>query len=85
MQAKGQNGELLKSAAHQIIENLIIENEKFTLLTNNNSFKNINYSGVLISSGKVIKGKRNLVTDFIINSNPFSKNNLNNKTYEQRS
>jgi hypothetical protein len=41
MQAKGENGELLKSIAQQIIENTNSKNTTFSLITNNNEFKNI--------------------------------------------
>jgi hypothetical protein len=41
MQAKGENGELLKSAARKIIDNNNIQNSIFTLFTNDESFKNL--------------------------------------------
>ena len=39
MQAKGENGELLKSSAQQIIDNIINQTNNITLITNNKSFK----------------------------------------------
>ena len=41
MQAKGSNGELLKDAAENIIENSNLLNGKITLLTNDNIYKDI--------------------------------------------
>jgi len=41
MQAKGENGELLKSAAQQIIENNTNPNSIVSLITNNKTFKNL--------------------------------------------
>lgn len=41
MQAKGENGELLKSAAQKLIENNNLQNSTFTLITNDESFKNL--------------------------------------------
>ncbi|WP_372745892.1 BatA domain-containing protein [Lutibacter sp.] len=41
MQAKGENGELLKSIAQNIIENTNYKNTQFSLITNNQEFKNI--------------------------------------------
>lgn len=41
MQAKGEKGELLKSAAQKIIENNSIQNSAFTLITNEANFKNL--------------------------------------------
>jgi len=41
MQAKGENGELLKSVAQSIIENNIKKNNTLTILTNNDIFKNL--------------------------------------------
>lgn len=42
MQAKGEQGELLKSAAQKIIENNYIQNSTFTLITNEANFNNLN-------------------------------------------
>ena len=44
MQSKGEKGELLKSSAQQIIENLDSKNISFNLVTNNQQFKNIETS-----------------------------------------
>ena len=41
MQAKGENGELLKTAAQKIIENNKDEDVSFSIITNNKSFKNL--------------------------------------------
>lgn len=41
MQAKGEQGELLKSAAQKIIENNNIQNSTFTLITNDENFNNL--------------------------------------------
>ncbi|WP_456376215.1 BatA domain-containing protein [Lutibacter sp.] len=41
MQAKNENGELLKSAIQKIIENNTNPNSKITLITNNESFENL--------------------------------------------
>jgi hypothetical protein len=41
MQAKGEQGELLKSAAQKIIENNKSQNSTFTLITNDANFKNL--------------------------------------------
>ncbi len=41
MQAKGKSGELLKSAAQELIENYTNSNHSISLLTNNQSFKNL--------------------------------------------
>ena len=41
MQAKGEQGELLKSAVQKIIENNNIPNSTFTLITNDESFKDL--------------------------------------------
>jgi len=41
MQAKGEQGELLKSAAKNIIENNNLQNSTFTLITNDESFKDL--------------------------------------------
>jgi len=41
MQAKGENGELLKSAAQQIIENNTNQNSDISLITNDNNFINL--------------------------------------------
>jgi len=52
MQAKGNNGELLKSFAQKIIENTKQSNNTISLITNNEDFKNIaakNLKDVLIS------------------------------------
>lgn len=49
------------------------------LIVSNNIFDNIQYSGILISSGQYIAGKINEVRNFIINSNQFYNINLNNK------
>lgn len=46
MQAKGENGELLKSAAQKIIENSIIQNSTYTLITNDDNFKNLDGIGL---------------------------------------
>jgi hypothetical protein len=46
MQAKGEQGELLKSAAQKIIENNNIQNSTFTLLTNEAGFNNLDASGL---------------------------------------
>ncbi|MHB1197400.1 MAG: BatA domain-containing protein [Lutibacter sp.] len=41
MQAKGEQGELLKSAAQNIIENNNLQNSTFTLITNDENFKDL--------------------------------------------
>ncbi|OGS70189.1 MAG: hypothetical protein A3F91_01795 [Flavobacteria bacterium RIFCSPLOWO2_12_FULL_35_11] len=41
MQAKGEQGELLKSVAQNIVENNNIQNSTFTLITNNENFKDL--------------------------------------------
>lgn len=41
MQAKGEQGELLKSAAQKIIENNNLQNSTFTLITNDENFKDL--------------------------------------------
>lgn len=41
MQAKGEQGELLKSAAQNIVENNNIQNSTFTLITNDENFKDL--------------------------------------------
>jgi len=41
MQAKGENGELLKSAAQELIKNYTNSNHSISLVTNNQSFKNL--------------------------------------------
>lgn len=46
MQAKGEQGELLKSAAQKIIENNNIQNSTFTLITNEANFKNLDANGL---------------------------------------
>lgn len=49
------------------------------VIISSNLFKNIQYSGVLISSGAIVKGKENRVDNFIIQANNFESNNLNGK------
>lgn len=46
MQVKGEQGELLKSAAQKIIENNNIQNSTFTLITNDENFKNLDAKGL---------------------------------------
>ncbi len=46
MQAKGENGELLKSAAQKIIENNNLQNSTFTLITNEENLKNLDANGL---------------------------------------
>lgn len=46
MQAKGENGELLKSAAQKIIENNNLQNSTFTLITNEGNLKNLDANGL---------------------------------------
>lgn len=46
MQAKGEKGELLKSAAQKIIENNNLQNSAFTLITNNENLKNLDANGL---------------------------------------
>ncbi|MFA5299590.1 MAG: BatA domain-containing protein [Lutibacter sp.] len=72
MQAKGEYGELLKSTVQKIIENNNIQNSTFTLITNDESFKdldteslkneliNLNYSpNKLALSTVLLKAKSN--------------------------
>lgn len=49
------------------------------VIISNNIFKDIQFSSILISSGSVVKGKENVVNNFIIQANNFQSNNLNNK------
>ncbi|HEY9168469.1 MAG TPA: BatA domain-containing protein [Lutibacter sp.] len=46
MQAKGEKGELLKSAAQKIIENNKLQNSTFTLITNEENLKNLDANGL---------------------------------------
>ncbi|MBE0424988.1 MAG: BatA domain-containing protein [Lutibacter sp.] len=46
MQAKGEKGELLKSAAQKIIENNNLQNSAFTLITNDENLKNLDAIGL---------------------------------------
>ena len=46
MQAKGEKGELLKSAAQKIIENNNLQNSTFTLITNEGNLKNLDANGL---------------------------------------
>jgi hypothetical protein len=70
LQAKGNKGELLKRAVQDIISN-IPEDEKFTLLTNNNTYRNTN-----------IKSLKNdlLQLDFSANALPYQSAFLKCKT-----
>lgn len=46
MQAKGEKGELLKSAAQKIIENNNLQNSTYTLITNDANLKNLDANGL---------------------------------------
>lgn len=46
MQAKGEKGELLKSAAQKLIDNNNLQNSTFTLITNEENLKNLDGNGL---------------------------------------
>lgn len=82
MQAKGENGELLKSTAQKIIENLDNQNRSISLLTNNNYFKNLdnkNLKNNLINL-QYYPNSKNLNTVLLqFNSEKSNKINTSNK------
>jgi hypothetical protein len=49
------------------------------VIISNNIFDSIQFSGILVSSGAIVKGKSNMVSNFNIISNQFFSTNLNNK------
>ncbi len=83
MQAKGENGELLKNIAQHIIENNTNPNQKISLLTNNDFFKNStpeNLKNELMSI-KYYPHKLELSTLLLqLNSNKSNKTNTLNKS-----
>jgi len=46
MQAKGEQGQLLKSAAQKLIENNNLQNSVFTLITNDKNLKNLDANSI---------------------------------------
>ncbi|MDO9038979.1 MAG: BatA domain-containing protein, partial [Lutibacter sp.] len=46
MQAKGEKGEMLKSAAQKIIENNNLQNSAFAMITNDENLKNLDANGL---------------------------------------
>lgn len=82
MQAKGEKGELLKSAAQKIIENNKLQNSVFTLIANDKNLKNLDANGLKneLISLDYSPNKLDLITVLLkAKSNNKDKTNTSNK------